>query len=319
MAKFKYDGVTYNSKRECLEHFGLNAKSVFEITSRTGISIEEYLDKHLDEKYLGKRGVLHNGVKYKSVKEAFKENGLTEDEYHRYMLIKKQKKDKGEIKTKKEEREFLSSILSGESDVLKKVYGKHIIDGIEYNSIEKMVESYGYTLEQYNIYKRYRKLEGNPVDIFNKMRQDSSFKANYSREVTYKGKTYPSIRALTEDLGYEYGIFTSRMYSEDENLTPEEFLAGIESGKYEEPVRKRKLEHKKINYIVDGKGYVTQEDIAKDLGIAKVTLIHKAHKEGLGIQEMAEKIIQERKEKEQNQQNNAELNEEQQEQEITEA
>ena len=66
---------------------------------------------------------------------------------------------------------------------------------------------------------------------------------------------------------------------------------------------------------------LTQEDIAKDLGIAKVTLIHKAHKEGLGIQEMAEKIIKEKREREQNQEQNQETNAEimEDQQETTEA
>lgn len=297
MARFKYKGKTYPSKSSCIKAFGLNPKSTIEILSRTGKTLEEYLDNTVGGVYVGKRGIVFNNVQYKSLKDAFKENGLTDEDYARFMVLKKLKKDKGELPDKEAEKQYALDILSGESNDLKKVYGNYVIDGIEYSSIEKMVESFGYTLEQYNIYKRYRNLKGTPIEIFDTMRNDENYKDNYSVEVTYRGKTYPSIRALTDDLGYEYSIFTSRMYMEGA-ITPEEYLHGIETGKYEEPIRKRVLEHTKISYHVDGKGYVTQEEIAKDLGMAKVTLIHKAHQNQLSIEEMARKIVEQRKEEE---------------------
>lgn len=294
MTKFIYDNVEYASKSECIEALGLKPKSTFESASRLNLTVEEYLDQHF-KKY-GKRGVMVDGIKYRSVKDAFKIFGYTQDDYQKFMIAKKQKKDSGEIKNKADEEKFLEDVLLGRVDTLKKVYGRHIIDGIEYSSIEKMVESFGYTLEQYNIYKRYRKLTGDAVDIFNQMRQDESFKTNYTKEVEYKGKTYPSIKALTESLNYEYGIFTSRMYQL--GLTAEEFLQGIEEGKYEEPKRKRVLHHKKINYIINGKGYTTQEQVAKALGMAKVTVLHKAKQNGLTFEEMARQLMLEKEEKE---------------------
>lgn len=292
MAKFMYNGKQYSSKSKCIEEFGFVPKSVFEIISRENITLEQYLDRHLRKDKLSNREVLFNNVKYRSVREAFRKLGFTEDEYYRFMVIKKSMLDSGELKSKDDERALLDSIFRGDSDILKKSYGKHVVDGIEYNSIEKMVNSYGYTLEQYNIYKRYRKLKGNPVEIFEKMRNDDSFKENYSVEVKYKGKKYPSIRALTDDLGYEYTIFTSRMYLEGVH-SPEEYLAGVDSGKYDKPLRKRNPIHNKISYHIGDKGFVTQEDMATYLGMAKVTLIHKAQQNNLSIEEMANVIYKE--------------------------
>lgn len=294
MTKFVYDNVEYKSKSECITALGLNPKSTFESASRLNLTIEEYLDRQF--KTYGKRGVKINGLHYRSVKDAFRIFGYTQDDYQRYMIIKKQKKDNGELKTKVDEDKFLEDVFLDRTDVLKKVYGRHIIDGIEYSSIEKMVESFGYTLEQYNIYKRYRNLTGDAVDIFNQMRNDETFKSNYTKEVEYKGKKYPSIRALTNDLDYEYGIFTSRMYQL--GITPEEFLEGIESGKYEEPKRKRVLKHKKINYVINGKEFTTQDEVAKALGIAKVTILHKAKRTNKTFEEIASEIMTERENKE---------------------
>ena len=291
MAKFVYNGVPYSSKKECLIQLGLTPKSVFEMVSKRGIDLKTYLDEYFDKDNLGsrKRGVIFDGKKYPSVKKAFEMEGLTEENYNRYMSVKKRKEAEGAFKTKEDETKFLHQILSGDLSGIRHIYGSHLYKGVKYGTIEEMVNSEGYTIDQYNTYKIHRKLDLSPEEVLKIMVKDTSFKGNKDTTIYYKDQPYESLYALVSSLGYEYTIFTSNMYSK--GLTYQEFLDGIEEGKYEKPIRRRKLVQKKIGYNIANHEFTKQQEIADYLGISKATLISRANKAGLTVPALAEILI----------------------------
>lgn len=211
--KYTYRGVTYKTLKELAEGSGVKVNSMNSIMSRRGITYTEYLDE-----VLGRR-VTYEGEVYSSMTAFAKVIGEKALALRKYM-------DAGytleeSVSKCKERRERR----------------KRVFRGKPYETYGAMVGEFGYTESQVRDYISNRQLKVGVSEALEQLLSGNCGGYEF-HGVERAGKKYRSNRELIESYGIQYT--TAYEAGRRNGVGVLEYLDGIDSGKYEKPVRRER-------------------------------------------------------------------------------